>query len=98
VWFFTLKRTVLSARNGGFRAKNRRFLKQIRIFIFIKKVYYIDCQCLVFNAENKRFSPSKYNVSANIGCICSQKSLFVEFIHSILKLNKRWEYNLYYDK
>ena len=93
-----LKTAVLSARNGGFRSKNRCFLKLIRIFIFIKKIYYIDCQCLVFNAENKRFSPSKYNAPANIVCIYSQKSLFVEFIHSILKLNKRWEYNLYYDK
>ena len=64
-----LKTAVLSVRNGEFRAKNRRFLKLIRIFIFIKKFYYIDCQRLVFNAKNKCFSPTKDNTSADIGCM-----------------------------
>ena len=64
-----LKTTVLSVRNGGFRAKNRRFLKLIRIFRFIKKIYYIDCQRLVFNAKNKCFSSTKDNKSADIGCM-----------------------------
>ena len=64
-----LKTAVLSVRNGGFRAKNWRFLKLIRIFIFNKKLYCFDCQRFVFNTKNKCFSPTKDNTSADIGCM-----------------------------
>ena len=80
-----LKRTVSSARNGGFRLKKRRFLKLIRIIVGVENVYCADYQRLLCNAKNKRFSSSNDNALANIGCIRGQKSLFVNFIHNIWK-------------
>ena len=73
---------VLSARSGSFSVKKRRFLKVIRIFAGIRKPYSTDYQYLLCNAENTRFSSPKDNVPANIACICSQNSLFVDFIHT----------------
>ena len=76
-----LKTTVLSARNVGFSLKKRRFLKLIRIFASIKTVYPVDYQRFSCNAQNKRFSQLNDNTPANIGCMCGQNRLFVEFIH-----------------
>ncbi len=76
-----LKTTVLSARNVGFSLKKRRFLKLIRIFASIKTVYPVDYQRFSCNAQNKRFSQLNDNPPANIGCMCGQNRLFVEFIH-----------------
>ena len=55
-----LKTMVLSARNGGFRIKKRRFLKLIHV---------LDYQQLWRNAKNKRFSSTNDNSPANIGCM-----------------------------
>ena len=76
-----LKTTVSSARSSGFRLKKWWFLKLIRIVIGIKIFYLTDYQHLLYNAKNKRFSASNYNAPANIGCMCGQNSLFVNFIH-----------------
>ena len=38
-------------------------------------------QYFICNAENKRFLSSNGNTPANIGCMCGQNRLFVEFIH-----------------
>ena len=75
------KTAVSSARNVGISLKKRRFLKLILIVVDIKNSYYADYQCLLYNAKNKRFSVSKDNVLANIGCIYGQNRHFVEFIH-----------------
>ena len=75
------KTAVSSARNVGISLKKRRFLKLILIVVDIKNSYYADYQYLLYNAKNKRFSVSKDNVLANIGCICGQNRHFVEFIH-----------------
>ncbi len=64
-----LKRTVLAARSSGFSVKKRWFLKVIRIFVGIRKLYFTDYQHLLCNAENTRFSSPKGNMTANIGCI-----------------------------
>ncbi len=64
-----LKTTVLSARSGGFNLKKRRFLKLIRLVVDIKTFYLSDYQRFVCNVENKRFSPTKGNLPANIGCM-----------------------------
>ena len=40
------------------------------------------------NAKNKRFSAAKDNTPANNGCICGQNRQFVDFIHSIRKMQK----------
>ena len=64
-----LKRTVLAARSSGFSVNKRRFLKVIRIFVGIRKLYFTDYQYLLCNAENTRFSSPKGNMTANIGCI-----------------------------
>ena len=64
-----LKRTVLSARSSGFSVKKRRFLKVIRIFAGIRKLYFADYQRLLCNAKNKHFSSTNDHVPANIGCI-----------------------------
>ena len=77
------KRAGSSARNGGFRLKKHRFLKPIYIFVYIKTIYHTDYQHLSRNTKNKRFSSTKDNVLTNIGCICGQNSLFVDFIHNI---------------
>ena len=77
------KRAVSSARNGGFRLKKHRFLKPIYIFVYIKTIYHTDYQHLSRNTKNKRFSSTKDNVLTNIGCMCGQNSLFVDFIHNI---------------
>ena len=77
------KRAVSSARNGGFRLKKHRFLKPIYIFVYIKTIYHTDYQHLSRNTKNKRFSSTKDNVLTNIGCICGQNRLFVDFIHNI---------------
>ncbi len=53
----------------------------ILVFANIKNIYYADYQYFLYNAKNKRFSPSKDNASANTVCFCSQDSLFVDFIH-----------------
>ena len=53
----------------------------ILVFANIKNIYYADYQHFLYNAKNKRFSPSKDNASANTVCFCSQDSLFVDFIH-----------------
>ena len=74
------KRAISSARNGGFRRKKHRFLKLIRIFVYIKTIYHTDYQHLSRNAKNKRFLPTNDNTLANIGCICGQNSPFVNFI------------------
>ena len=84
-----MKRTVSSARNGGIWLKKRRFLKRILIFVDIKSVYRVDYQRLLCNAKNKRFSSPNDNAPTNIGCICGQNSLFVDFIHSIRKRMKK---------
>ena len=76
------KRAISSARNGGFRRKEHRFLKLIRIFVYIKTIYHTDYQHLSRNAKNKRFLPTNDNTLANIGCICGQNCLFVDFIHN----------------
>ena len=76
-----LKRAVLESKNVGISLKKRRFLKLILIVVDIKNSYYADYQCLLYNAKNKRFSVSKDNVLANIGCIYGQNRHFVEFIH-----------------
>ena len=47
------KTAVSSPRSDGFSVKKRRFLKLIRIFVGIKKVYHLDCQPLLSNAKNK---------------------------------------------
>ena len=80
-----LKRTVSSARNGGFRLKKRQFSKLIRIIVGIENVYCADYQQLLCNAKNKRFSSLNDNALANIGCIRGQNNLFVNFIHNIWK-------------
>ena len=64
-----LKTTVLSARSDGFNLKKRRFLKLIRLIVGIKIFYLSDYQRIVCNVENKRFSPTKGNLPANIGCM-----------------------------
>ena len=84
-----LKRTVLSARSGGFTFKKRRFLKRIRIFVYLKIIYLADYQHLVYNAKNKRFSLSNDNAPANINCMYGQNSLFVDFIHYTRKCMRR---------
>jgi len=76
----TLKTAFLAARSGSFNLKKRRFLKLIRIRVGIKIVYHTDYQYLSCNIKNKRFSASKGNVPANIGCIRGQDSCFVDFI------------------
>ena len=78
-----LKTAVSSVRNGGFSFKKRRFLKLIRIFAEIRKVYHVDFQPLSYNTKNKRFLPSNDNSPENIGCMYGQNSLFVKFIHSV---------------
>ena len=89
-WFFTIKWAVSSARNGDIRLKNRRFLKMIRMFVFSKKVYNPEYQCLARNAKNRRFSPTNDNAPANIGYIHGQNSLFVDFFHCLYEaLRKR---------
>ena len=45
-----LKTTVLQARNDGIRLKKRRFLKLIRLVVYIKMFYLADYQSLVCNA------------------------------------------------
>ena len=84
-----MKTTVLSARSCSFILKKRQFLKLISIVVSIKTGYHFDYQLLACNAKNKRFLSSKDNVPVNIVCICGQNSLFVDIIHSILKLMKR---------
>ncbi len=64
-----LKTMVLSARNGGFRIKKRRFLKLIHVFVRTKNFYFLDYQQLWRNAKNKRFSSTNDNSPANIGCM-----------------------------
>ena len=76
-----LKTVVLSARNGSFSLKKQRFLKRIRIFVGIKKVYHTDYQRILCNDKNKCFSSHKDNALENISCICGQNKHFVEFIH-----------------
>jgi len=61
--------------------KKRRFLKLILVFVGIKNIYYAYYQYFICNAENKRFLLSNGNTPANIGCMCGQNRLFVEFIH-----------------
>ena len=75
------KTAVSSPKSDGFSVKKRRFLKLIRIFVGIKKVYHPDCQPLLSNAKNKRFLSSNDHALTNIVCICSQNSLFVDFFH-----------------
>ena len=77
------KTAVSSPRSDGFSVKKRRFLKLIRIFVGIKKVYHLDFQSLSYNTKNKRFLPSNDNSPENIGCMYGQNSLFVKFIHSV---------------
>ena len=84
-----MKTTVLSVRSCSFRLKKRQFLKLISIVVGVKTGYNSDYQLLACNAKNKRFLSSKDNVPVNIVCICGQNSLFVDIIHSILKLMKR---------
>ena len=62
-----LKRAVLVARNVGIRLKKRRFLKLFFIFVGIKKAYHSDFQYLLRNTNNKRFSSTNDNSTANIG-------------------------------
>ena len=64
-----LKRAVLVARNVGIRLKKRRFLKLIRLVVYIKMFYFADYQYLVRNTKNKSFSSTNNNVPANIGCM-----------------------------
>ena len=64
-----LKAAVLSARNVGINLKKRRFLKMIRLVVYIKTFYFTDYQRFVCNAKNKRFSSTNGNVLANIGCM-----------------------------
>jgi len=78
-----LKTAVSSVRNGGFSFKKQHFLKLIRIFAEIRKVYHVDFQSLSYNTKNKRFLPSNDNSPENIGCMYGQNSLFVKFIHSV---------------
>ena len=54
-----LKTLILSVRNGGFSLKKRRFLKLIRLVVYIKTFYLSDNQYFLCNAKNKRFSSSK---------------------------------------
>lgn len=82
-WFLRLKAVVFLARNEGIRLKKQRFLKLIRLILDIITFYLAYYQCLVCNAENKRFLSMNDNASANIGCMCGQNSLFVDIIHSI---------------
>ena len=84
-----LKRTVLSARSGGFTFKKRRFLKRIRIFVYLKIIYLADYQHLVYNAQNKRFSLSNDNAPANINCMYGQNSLFVDFFHCLYEAPRK---------
>lgn len=81
LWFLPMKPMLSAARSGGFRSKKRRFLKLSPVFAGINNAYYADYQRLACNAKNKRFSSSKDNAPANIGSLCGQNSLFVEFIH-----------------
>ena len=74
------KTAVSLARSGAFSLKKRRFLKLLRLFFSIKKVYRSDYQHLSYNAKIKRFSALNDNLPANIGCIRGQNSLFVNFI------------------
>ena len=74
------KTAVSSARSGAFSLKKRRFLKLLRLFFSIKKVYRSDYQHLSCNAKIKRFSALNDNLPANIGCIRGQNSPFVNFI------------------
>ena len=83
------KTAVSSAGSDAFSLKKRRFLKLLRLFFSIKKVYRSDYQHLSRNAKIKRFSALNDNLPANIGCIRGQNSLFVDFIHSIRKLMHR---------
>ena len=62
-----IKRTVSAARNVGIRLKNWRFLKLFLIFVSIKKAYHSDFQYLLRNTNNKRFSSTNDNSTANIG-------------------------------
>ena len=45
-----IKTAVSSARNIGIRLKKRRFLKLIRLVVYIKMFYLADYQPLVCNA------------------------------------------------
>ncbi len=64
-----IKTAVSSARNVGIRLKKRRFLKLIRLVVYIKMFYLADYQCLVRNSKNKSFSSTNDNAPANIGCM-----------------------------
>jgi len=73
-------------------------LKLIRIFVGIKNNYYSDYQHLSHNTKNKRFCQPKDNTSANIGCICGQNSLFVNFLLFITKRKNVKSQDLLYKK
>jgi len=62
------KTAVLSAISGAFSLKKRRFLKMILVFVDVENNYHTDYQPLSCNAKNRRFSSTKDNVIANIGC------------------------------
>ena len=62
------KTAVSSAISGAFSLKKRRFLKMILVFVDIGNNYHADYQRLSCNAKNRRFSSTKDNVIANIGC------------------------------
>ena len=83
------KTAVSSARSVGMSLKKRRFLKLIRIFASIKTVYPVDYQRFSCNAQNKRFSQLNDNPPANIGCMCGQNSIFVNFIHRNPEVHKK---------
>ena len=83
------KPSFLASKTAVSWRKKRRFLKLLRLFFSIKKVYRSDYQHLSRNAKIKRFSALNDNLPANIGCIRGQNSLFVDFIHSIRKRTKR---------
>ena len=46
-----LKAAVLSARNVGINLKKRRFLKMIRLVVYIKTFYFTDYQHLMCNVQ-----------------------------------------------
>ena len=83
------KTAVSSARSGAFSLKKRRFLKLLRIFVSIKNVYLAYYQRFSCNAQNKRFSQLNDNPPANIGCMCGQNSIFVNFIHQNPEVHKK---------
>ena len=67
---------VFLARNEGIRLKKQRFLKLIRLILDIITFYLAYYQCLVCNAENKRFLSMNDNASANIG-LCVDRIAFL---------------------